>query len=465
MTWAPNAAILRMLERPFAVTAGAWAWRLVHAIGGDALERRLLHRIDVYAIRSGWPNHPPGWLNLHVSQWLSRSRRCATADRLTPRRPQPKRPGPWRVAICGHFSGLLSFPRDLFVTIPAGIDVSIFDLPFRGQAAEFLAPLVSSYVRFDEGAPMSVVSDAISKGDFDLLMVIGPAGETYDLVDTVEARAIVNYCTGSDLMHHERLDFQMHGQPQADYFVKDRRMFCGITRRPLSAEVVLPIEIGFYDRRSLAMTTGKAWRDREPLVVFHGSLYKAAQSAMLDVILTLLEEDRSLQFALIGKDDGRSLAAIQRLARARGVAGQVHYEGMFIAMRDADAGVGDPGWAKLVDLLQRGRLAADPFPIGGGSSRFEAYALGTPSVHLGVRFDEALWGRFQPAACDIVFLNTASGTVYDVADYQRLCRRCLNDGVFADALAAEQLTVARTLTDSAAWWQRLRSAYDDWSRQ
>lgn len=465
MMHALNAAVLRMLESSFAAAAGAWLLRSARALGGASLEGRVVHAIDVHGIRSGWPGHPPGWVNLHVSQWLRRARRRAAGVQLAPRLSPPRRPGNWRVGIVGSFAGLLSFPRELFTAIPGDIDVHIFDVVYHGRTGSFLRPLVKSYVELplDDSLAAST-SAAVAAADLDLLIVIGPRGDTYDLLDVVQARTIMNYCTGSDLMYHERLDYQMHGQPQADYFVKDRRMFCGLTRRPFTNNVVLPIDIGFYDPRGLDLTTGRSWAQREPLIVFHGSLYKLAYRQLLDRLLNVVASDRSIEFVIMGRDDGRSLATIQEAAAVRGVSGRVHYEGAFNSVRGSEGDVADEGWRKVADLLSRARLAPDPFPVGGGSSRFEAYALGTPSIHLGVRFDEHMWGQAQPAACDVLFLNTRGGTGYDVDTYERLCRQCLEDETFADALAAEQRTIAAGLIDGRAWWERLRTAHNDWSR-
>jgi hypothetical protein len=417
-------------------------------------------------VRSGWPGHQAGWINLHASRWLQLSRRRAAGATSQARlAPRAGANGEMRVGILGAFSGLLSFPRDLFADIPDGITVCIFDMPFRGQSAEFLRPLVTEYVPLPEGAgQIDAAARAADAADLDLLMVIGPTVEAYQLLDRVRTRVVMNYCTGSDLMHHERLDFQMHGQPQADYFVKDRSMFCTLTGRALPGATVLPIDIGFYDRRGLPLS-GPPWCDREPLIVFHGSLYKLAFPGMLDTVLSLLADDSNVSLALVGKDDGAALEAIRREAAKRGVAARVHYEGSFSAVRDDRAGVSDPTWNRLIELLSKARLAPDPFPIGGGSSRFEAYALGAPSVHLGVRFDEDAWGRPQDAACDVLFLNTTLGTAFDRDDYRRVAQRCLSDASFADALAAEQLAVAARLVDARAWWTRLRSAADGWSAQ
>src|SRR5438552_2339388 len=78
-----------------------------------------------------------------------------------------------------------------------------------------------------------------------------------------------------------------------------------------------------------------------------------------------------------------------------GVSSRVHYEGAFESARSKSGVVADHGWSKLCSYLADARLAPDPWPIGGASARFEAYAMGVPSVHMAVRFDEASWGRPQ----------------------------------------------------------------------
>ncbi|MBY0493486.1 MAG: hypothetical protein K2Y23_04675 [Cyanobacteria bacterium] len=461
-----GASLLTALEHRSAIAAGAALFRGVRAIGGATAESKLSQFIEAHIVQSGWPRHQEGWINLHASRWLRLSRRRAARSSSGERVALRAAGDRWRVGMVGEFSGLLSFPKELFTRIPDGIDVFIFDRPFRGGSGGFLKPLVAGYCELPAGADQNdAAARSIDEADLDMLMVIGPKPDAYELLDRVRTRAVMNYCTGSDLMYHERLDFQMHGQPQADYFVRNERMFCGLTMRPLSDAVVMPIEIGFYDRRSLPVTAGPSWSDRDPLIVFHGSLHKFARPRVLDAILPLLAEDTSVSLALMGRDIDRSLEAIMTAARARGVESRVHYEGSFSAVRDETAGVADPGWTRLVNLLQKARLAPDPFPIGGGSSRFEAYVLGAPSVHLGVRFDDAALGRRQDSACDVLFLNTKKGTAFDVAEYRRLCSACLHDGDFAGALAAEQYAIADSLTDSHAWWIRLRTTCETWRRQ
>jgi hypothetical protein len=308
------------------------------------------------------------------------------------------------------------------------------------------------------------VASAINGASLDLLVNIGDRRESYELIDRLSVPCVANYCTGSDLLHHAGLDFQFHGQPQPDFFVREDRMFSGMTRAAFSPRPVFAIT-GYYDRRGLDPRAPRPrWSDREPLIVFHGSLYKLAHPAFLGCLFDLLAADSALEFVMVGKDFAGALERILSESARRGLGARVHYEREFSAVRDADGNVPDAGWHHLLSLLQRARLAADPWPVGGGSSRFEAYLAGTPSAHMGIRIDRESWGRAQAAVCDILFLNVPRATAFDETGYREIARRCLYDGAFADAVAAEQREVAVRLSDEAAWWTQLRTLYERWAR-
>ena len=123
-------------------TALAVATRLVGAQRRDA----LLARFESLAVRSGWPRHPRRWINLYASELRWRAARGPGRRRARPR-PRPLAPdAPLRVGFFGPFSGALSFPRELFAACPPEIELAIFDVPYRGVRAGFLAPLRLEYV-------------------------------------------------------------------------------------------------------------------------------------------------------------------------------------------------------------------------------------------------------------------------------------------------------------------------------
>jgi hypothetical protein len=417
----------------------------------DVFEQRLVH--------SGWPVYRKGWINLHMSSVVTRLRRRGSP---IARKRAPSSSAPIRIALVGRFVGLLGFPKELFDAGPS--DLVIADICHAGRCASYLRRHDRQYAAFDldrgEATPADVAR-FINQADADLVLNIGSKQEAFDILDRVEAPCVANYCVGSDLLHHRRVDLQYHGQPEADYFVVNGRMFCGTSRSYVPSSHIHTIQ-GYIDPRGLFSRLRRPWSDREPLIVCHGSLYKFAAPGFRDVLMQILVRNAVARIVVMGKDDGGSLEAIRAAAASAGVADRVEYLGFFSAVRGDDGELPDPGWQKLVDHLQRARLAPDAFPLGGGSSRFEAYATGVPSVHLAVRFDEDAWGRPQPGTCEIPSLIASRGTARTVDEYLALCDRVLSDGVYADALADQQLALARNVGDAHRWWAEILEGHEQW---
>lgn len=409
---------------------------------------------------SGWPFYGYGWINLHVSRFASRVRHEHRGMAAAPPRrgsPQPLK----RVACVSGFAGALGFPKELMAACP--IELVVVDVAFGGQTAAYLRNHAVAYQSFDFDDDDGVEKAAafINGSGPDLVLNIGNKYQAFDLIDRLDAPCIANFCAGSDLLHHPRVDIQYHSQPEADYFVRDHRMFCGTTAAAFDDRFVHDFT-GFIDPRGLLDMTRCPWRDREPLIVCHGSLYKFAAEPFMQALWSWLSDDRAVTLVLMGRDDGQALDAIMSSARRAGVAERVDYRGTFSAVRDSSGAVSSSGWFELVELLGRARLAPNPFPLGGGSSRFEAYALGAPAPHLGVRFDAASWGRPQPSICEIPTMLIPEGTAWTVAEYQSLGARLLTDEPYANALAHEQVTRARIFADADRWWREIGAGYDQW---
>jgi hypothetical protein len=452
----------------YALCAGrltAWLFGLVlrvyAAMSDIAAADGFISAVERRFVYSGWPFYGYGWTNLHVSRFAVAARRhLYNREAVRVRRPTTSRPP--RLACIGQFVGLLGFPKRVLQACP--VPLVIADIGYANRHAEYLRDCAVAYRAFDANAAADTSGDIaafLKAADVDLVLNIGQKPFVYDLLDHVDAPCVANYCVGSDLLHHPNVDIQFHGQPEADYFVVEGRMFCGTTARTFGGSRVHPI-MGYIDPRGLALDAPRPWVDRDPLIVCHGSLFKFANAQFLDVLCDVLADDRRIELVLVGKDNAQALQSITRHATDRDVAGQVHYEGEFASLRNDAGDVDAGGWHRLVDLLQRARLAPDPFPIGGGSSRFEAYALGTPSPHMGVRFEREAWCRPQPGNCEIPGLLIRRATAWTVDEYRHLCRLCLGDASYADGLSHEQVALARHVADVRRFWRDILDGYEAW---
>jgi hypothetical protein len=433
-----------------------------------ARQDHLLRRFASAVVFSGWPRQGPGWTNLHASRFLTRLRREVAGARPVARRAAVGRTrAPLRVGCVAQFSGLLTFTKEHFEAAPDDeLELSVFDIEYQGHFASYLGSVCSQYTQFApltlaEPGSIEALAAAVNAADLDVLVVLlrdPPAGELLDLVETP---CIVEMCASSDLLHHPRVGFHVYPQPEADYFVRGRRLFCATSHSEYGPEAVWP---GFflYDTRGLEPASFLGFAERDPLVFVHGSLYKAASPPFLGVLFGLLERDRDLELVFMGHDNGRALDLIRSAAGARGVAGRVTYDGLFSPVRGPDGRVSDPGWLRVESYLRRARLAPDPWPMGGAASRVEAYRSRVPSVHLAVRFDPAAWGRRQHAIAEVEALAVPEATVTTPDDYLALCERCLYDPTTAESIVRAQLEVAERVTDGARYWRQLLDAYEWW---
>lgn len=421
-------------------------------------------------VGESWPRRVPGWINVHVSRLLWRLRRPSMSSTSPNAGRRAASAARLRIGCLGSFSGLLGFPPWLFAAFPASADLFVYDLQYKGALAPTLAQYAREYRPFDlETAndydqTIRTLAAAIDGDELDLLLVIRFKRDVYDVLDRVTTPCIAHVCTGSDVLHHPRVDFNLFCQPEADFFPVDHALFCGYTHTPVDNVVVYPATLCF-DPRDLDLTApAPSWRERQPLIVFHGSLYKLAAAQFLDCLFDVMKDVDDVEFAFMGKDWHGALRQIQDQARAAGVASRVHYEGTFSAMRDASGQVRDAGWLRLLDLLKQARLAPNPWPLGGASARFEAYVMGTPTVHMGLRTDRESWGREQLTVCEVPNLLVPETTAYSIDDYKRIATACLQDETFADNVARAQRRQALRASDRTAYWQQVLDAHEEWRR-
>jgi hypothetical protein len=433
--------------------------------------RGLLSRAQTLLVGSGWPRQTHGLLNLDVARLLDRVEDELQAKYwpVVPRRTAHVLPARPRVGLLAQFLPLLTLSLEHVDALTDVADVVVFDVEYRGRNATYLAQTRGSYRAFpgwDPPAPgrptppeeARALAAAINDVELDLLVAISGrfALAVMPLVDTP---SIAYVPTGSRPLFHDRVDFQLFLQPEADYFIHEGELFCGLSRAPLRAPSVVHGYV-VYDVRDLRGLEPLPWSEREPLVVFHGSLYKAASQPYLDCIFALLQEDPALRFVLVGKDDGRSWAFIGQAAAEAGVSARVRWEGAYARFRGADGvSIADEGWQRLVRLLRASRLAPDPWPMGGGSSRVEAYALGVPAPHLALRTDPSSWGLPQYTVTEPDALRVEVASADTPEEYLSLCRRVLYDAELAEAVIAEQRAVAERVTDPARFWDQILGLY------
>lgn len=448
------------LEAPWLIRLAARASRRAALFAGTTPVELVDRLVPIF--ETGWPHHlGTPWVNLNVQRFHRRVVREHEGGTPRTQRPPRARSDRLRIGVVGLLEGAFFFTRRFFEARPAGVDLVAFDVGSATTAAEaYVGPIVESYRHFTL-AEIEELGEAIDRAGLDIVLVDVRKRHVYDLLDRIEAPCVALLCAEVYLRYHPSVSFHLYPFQQADYFPRDDRLFCGTSGAFFGDEIVFPCFFP-YDLRGLDPARRRPWAAREPLIVFHGRLFKASEP-FLDLLFALLGRDDELRLVVMGGDSQGALDRIMRSARLAGVAGRVSYEGPLTTAHDEHGGLADPAWRRLFDLLGRARLAPDPWPLAGGATRVEAYAAGAPTAHMGIRTDRASWGRPQHmVTAEHAALLVPRATAYSVEGYAEICRGALYDEEFAELVAGEQAVIAEQVGDPRAFWQLFLDRYERW---
>jgi glycosyltransferase involved in cell wall biosynthesis len=454
-------ALYAVLRAPVTVaTASRLARRTARPRRSDPAD--LVERFS-HLFLTGWPHHlGTPWINLNVSRFTwDVKRHLQSAAPVRPRQRRSLRiSDTLNVGLLANLASTLTFSPPFFECAPDTVALAAFDVGGADRSAGYLAEHIQRYEAFS-ATDTAQIAAAIEAADLDLLLFDIYKADIYGILDRVAVPCVVDVCTTVQLRFHPNVSFHLYCLQQADYLIRGNRLFCGTSESGFDDRTVYPGAL-LFDRRGLDPLHVRPWRRREPLMVYHGKLYKLSDM-YLETVFRLLVEDRDLRLVIVGRDDGGHLERITATAARLGVAHQLAYEGSFDVARSAAGEVEDPSWLRLAETLRVARLAPDPWPLGGASSRIEAYAAGTPVVHMGVRSDPSSWRRPQEAVtADHPALEIPEATVYTSSNYFSVAKRALYDEAFADALAAKQAERALELCDGGLFWAQILRRYSEW---
>jgi hypothetical protein len=451
---------LRVFESRAVIDLTAGILLLVQTVFGERLARALLDRFGAIFVWSGWP-YSPGYVHLGASRFYWRMARRAWGGAQVPLRETASSDGrALRVGVFANLNGTLATQKPLFVALP-GVDLHLFDRLSGGPGATYLRAQAAAYHAF-ETDDVDRMARVINDSKLDVLLNIVAKSITYDLFDRLDVPCIVQVCTDSNLIHHPKIAFHLYPQPECGYGVRDRQLFCTYTGRRFGPQRVYETSL-VIDKRDLNVGDRLPWRSREPLIAWHGTLYKLHHPRFLDVIFGLLEEDSNLRFEFFGRETPGALAAIGRAAHDRGLGGRVHYGGVATFGRDQSGRVIVDGFSALASVLSRARFWPDSFPIGGSAARYEAYVSGVPSIHMTPRVPNGGGPGAHGSLLELPWLRAPASVATSAEHYVELARRCLYDESFAEQLIAEQDAVVTRVGDARAWWQHVLRCYADWA--
>ncbi|WP_155887803.1 hypothetical protein [Paucidesulfovibrio longus] len=278
-----------------------------------------------------------------------------------------------------------------------------------------------------------------------------------DLASLVDTPCLIGYLSGSDLIYHPKVDYSLYVQPRKGYSVKNQRLWSHFARGYVRAERCYET-VFTWPSYEIKRAENPPFSQRSNIILSMNRLYKVAQTPYLTAITTLLQRDKSLRFVFLGEDNAQHLESISSFFRRSGVASQVQYLGAFSLYLPKEQ-LTD----KIFTLLRAARLAPDPWPIGGGRTRIEAYSAGTPSTHM--RLDHTpttLWNRDSQKGTDLPCLELPEATATTLDEFISICSRLLYDKEAAESIVRKQYRIVDHVTSPSVWWEEVLSSHDQW---
>jgi len=455
-------------------------YRFLEQTRGSGAARKFLRR-TLFALSISRLRNYQGYVPLQAWQAFWEIARGVDSRGQAPRR-APGRRDKLRVGHMGTIAAFPFFPRRLFCNLPTEMELHHFETASELPPEHYLrhteaASLHNVVLRWNNHLPTHGISSQpeyaervedlakrINHLQLDLLLVSEPGRALYDVLDRVDVPAIADLSVSCNACFHPNIDIQFYIHAVKDYVVREDRLFCRSSMKPLTRPSFVVPYCLLFDSNGYEGTP-VPWAERHHVLLFHGRLVKASQPPFLKVLLDLLEEDSNLTLVLYGVDSHKALRSIESRARRRGVKGRVDFRGQFSLVRNSAGEIADPAWHGFLRDLRHAKLSPTPFPMASGGSRFECYTAGVPCVNLALRPGHRGWFSPGETLIDIPALYTASATVTELNHYKRMALRLLHEPPLAEKVIAEQLEIVQRLGSPQCFWRHILDAHQRWLEQ
>lgn len=352
------------------------------------------------------------------------------------------------VCVIGTLGGNLNTPPRWLDGIDIGENkVVVFDLADHGLWArrESRQTSILPFTTGQRKDALAVFDEMHRKEHFDICIYAMNSVDASRFVERSRATTDVYLCTGSIPALANRTLLNLWVQDQCDLRQTSdglNSLYTGLLPG-IHSRSFAP----FYDSRGMGTLRVEASRER--LIFVHGSLYKFRHPSYLTTISNVLRRVSDARFVFAGSGTQEHLNEITQHFRREGVNSRVDYAGHL------PVGQGDAGqFSNLAELLGRAAAYANPWPVGGGSSRIEAYGMGTPVVHLGMDGSRLTRPSQTQTCVDVPALNVHELTAFSVKAYEQRLHSLLVDGSGKEKIDT-QFKVFNELTSPENWWGRL----------
>lgn len=361
--------------------------------------------------------------------------------------------GNLRIGLIGNLSGISMTPPS-FLDFFAYSEHKLYVFDVSGQ--DLLSKkskyhhALSYWVGKDKWKNLEQICDNINKEELDLVVIADTMAFSSCVASRIKAKAIYYYSFGSGVLPKIKGLTNILCQPQIDFELSENCVYSYNSNRHLEVARTIAIS-GYYDRRNIAVDTIKKSSGDFKYIFYHGSIYKILNYSFLKSISRILSSQVDLKFVYIGKGTFSQLFRIKLFLLFFGISKRCIYLPHMQYSRGEF-------WS-LGEILGKSIVYLNPWPVGGGAARFEAYAYGVPVAHLELSQNQSVGKNKSSTVVDVLGFKNEFSTNISRSDYVEFVIRVIEDLSFRKMVINEQSKKLEYLSSSTRWWNQVIEDY------
>lgn len=373
-----------------------------------------------------------------------------------------------RLGIIGSLSNSQLFSSTFWDNFPeTGIDLFLYEFLPNGFSSNlslkkfkyrvFRATYFSKVFDkvFKDGFDYNLVSKSINDDKIDFLFVsietLGKFtyGKLFNLINQSTKIMVMN--PGSFPYFHPKISIQSQGQLYPLWKVVDSKLYFHDGRKIDDYKFV--DDVFSYDKRDLKIDY-QVREKHNNFIFVHGNLRKLLNPEFLDIVSKILKNDRDRKFVFMGFESPKNLKKIKMFFKKNKLSSQVEYLGNFRQKKDENGMINDPNWKLCKKLLKKSAVFLNPFPMGAGSSRMEAFASGIPVIDLIVD-DNNLKETYKNR--DYVYrkIDKKQGSSCSKKEYYELAEEVFKNKKLRKNIIHEQYKIVSEYMDEKVFWHKI----------
>jgi hypothetical protein len=361
--------------------------------------------------------------------------------------------GNLKIGLIGNLSGISMTPPS-FLNFFAYSEHKLYIFDVSGQ--DLLSKKSKFHHAFsywsgaDKWKNLEQICDNINREELDLVVIADTMAFASCVASRISAKAIYYYSFGSGILPKIKGLTNILCQPQIDFELSKNCVYSYNSKSQLAAARTIAIP-GYYDRKDIEINAVKNSTGDFNYIFYHGSTYKILNYSFLKSISRILSSQVDLKFVYVGEGTFSQLFRIKLYLLIFGISRRCIY----IPHMQYSRG---QFWS-LGEILGKSLVYLNPWPVGGGAARFEAYACGVPVAHLELSKNHSPGKTKSRTVVDVQGFKTKLSKNMSKSDYVEFVIRVINDISFRKMVINEQSKKLEYLSSSTRWWNQVIEDY------